>query len=596
MLLSRKNFIVWFLFFTLVFTAILTGCSKRDSAEQISTDPTVGAKVDLLSLTAIPSSVTIDTVGTSGESDIVVLAKTSENVGVPNVEVILSTDLGYVQSLVRTDSTGSATVKINNAGSDGTATIKAYTVAESGDTLRAETTVEFNINQQDPTNEILRLQAEPTIIFSDNNETTSTIRVLLTDLNGEPIPDRTIYFSAVGQETGGAIGSIEQTVETNESGRDSLIFGDGGDEGVAMIIGRSNMSLENSAKDTLFITIEAVPSDSIASIELEVDDFDIQVKGTGGDETATYMAWLYDENNNLVPDGKQVTFEILYSPDSLVYFNSPYLQTVNSATAGGVATALIYSGRSSGTVRVRATAASIVAENSQVVIGAGPPAIISVFHDAEGEPIGGGMWQIGVSAVVDDQYGNSVAHGTAVFFELNPPEHPSVIYPFAYTGNGVDGVCSVEVDSTGGIAFTCLEYSALQMFSQVVIIASSDTVSGQLLATLPFQNPEDGSLLMIVIPTVIYCGGGQATAQVTAILLDGYGYPVSGGTIVFENAVAGQILSNPVVTDENGEAPTLIRFTQSDFPGEATQVTAIVRSKLQGYDLISDDVSITVFK
>lgn len=594
-MLTKKALTGWPVLLIMVLMSILlvmTSCEKRDPIPPSQPEEEIEETKDVATLLiqSSPQFVQIDTLGVEGTSNIIVIAKSDDNVGIADVKVTLSTDLGFIQGTVRTDSTGAFVTPLNNAGSAGVATVKAWTMTPT-DTLQSETSVEFTLPEvPDYENERLNITASPRIIFADENETTSKISVLLTNKNGEPIPERIIYFSTVNSETGDPIGSIPSTAETNESGRDTLTFQDSGDEGVAMIIGRAGTSLENSAKDTVFVTINPVPSDSIASIELTVDDPGIQVKGTGGDETAKYTAHLFDENNNAVPDGKQVTFTIVHAPDSLVYLNDPFMQTITATTSGGIATALLYSGENSGTVSVRATAGSVSATNTRVTIAAGPPRWINVFTESEGDQIGGGIWQIGVGAIVDDKYGNAVPHGTAVLFELLPPEHAAEIYPYAYTGNE-----NAEGDSTEGIAFTHLNYGPDQIFTQVVVKACSDTVCGTRLVNLPFQNPEDGTIILIVIPTVINLGGGQANVQATATLLDGYGAPIAGGTIVFENEVAGQILSNPVVTDENGQAVTLVRFTQDDFPGDADQVTAILRARLLGYDLVSDDVSITVF-
>ncbi len=588
--------LVAIIFLTLTFIA----CSKRDPAnpiDQTTETETTLPDVDKLILQAYPQHVQLDTVGTAGESEIIVITKKDDNRPVVNVEVLLSTDLGFINGQVYTDSiSGSASATLNNAGFDGIANVRAEVITKT-DTLTEYVSVQFDVAEgPNPDNETLRLTANPEIIFADNNQSTSLITVKLTDNSGEPIPDRTIYFQAVDMNSGEAIGSIPQTAITDESGQDTLRFRDEGDEGVAKIIGRAGSSIESSARDSVFVTVNPVPSNQISNIELEVDDFDIQVRGTGEDETARYYANVYDENNNPVPDGVEVSFSIIGAmlADSLIYLNIPYLKTDTTLTSGGVATVLLYSGYMSGTAKVRASAGTISAENVQVVIAAGSPRWIDVSYDSEGEQIGGGLWQIGISASVDDQYGNAVSHGTAVHFQLHPPEHAAFIYPFAYTGNPAHG--TVETDSTEGVAFTYLAYGVDEMFTEVGISASSDTVLGTVLATLPFQDVENGVILLTVLPPIVYCGGGTATTTATATLLDGYGAPVAGGTIIFQNQVAGQILLNPVDTNEDGQAITVVQFTQDDFPGETEQVSASIQAQLAGYELFSDEISITVFR
>lgn len=575
----------------LVLIALL-GCEKRDPSSPSDDAINPVDYVAKLMISASPSYVEIDTVGAAGTCDIYVVAKTAEDVVVRNVPIVLSTSLGFIQDVVYTDSTGSAITQLNNAGAQGKATVRARIIKDVNTVLQtAETEVEFKVTTEiNPENEILRLSADPQIIYADDGETISKIAILLTNLDGEPIPDRDIIFSAVNSATNQAIGSIPQMALTNESGRDTVIFNDGGDVGEAMIIGRAGNQV-GAVKDTVLVEILSVPSDSVANVILNVDDFDIQVRGTGGDETARYTAWLYDENNNLVPDGREVTFRIMYAPDTLVYLNNPGQTEVMAITTGGKATALIYSGIKSGTIQVSASAGLVTALNTKVVVGSGPPAMINVFYQSEGDQIGGGIWQIGIGAIVDDTYGNAVAHGTAVHFWIDPPEHPSEIYPFSYTGIG-----NAEGDSTEGVAFTHLNYGPSEMFTPIVIWAASDTVQGSSLVTLPFQDIEEGAILLTVIPTVVVLNGGTGQAIVTATLVDGYGHPVPGGTIIFENQVAGQFLINPVETDTGGIAQTIIRFTQNDFPGEVEQVTAIVRARLGGYNLVSDDIDITVFK
>jgi hypothetical protein len=89
-----------------------------------------------------------------------------------------------------------------------------------------------------------------------------------------------------------------------------------------------------------------------------------------------------------------------------------------------------------------------------------------VFEDN----IGGGLWEVEVSATITDAEGNPVADGTAVFFSLpDEPEFASIV-AYAFVGNeNADG------DSIPGVAYTKLTYEGQYSNEEIAVSASVGT-------------------------------------------------------------------------------------------------------------------------
>ena len=165
-------------------------------------------------------------------------------------------------------------------------------------------------------------------------------------------------------------------------------------------------------------SIQLTPNTTVASISLDADSLIIQVRGTGGKETVDLLATAYDDNGNRVPGGIPIDFFITDGPNGGENLNGmgygPITANTNSL---GEAKVTLNSGTISGTVKTRASSASIISHVTQVTIQAGPPEHISLGAD----PLNIRGWDVvnataTIVAMVDDVYGNPVPDRTAVYF------------------------------------------------------------------------------------------------------------------------------------------------------------------------------------
>ena len=280
------------------------------------------------------------------------------------------------------------------------------------------------------------------------------------------------------------LGSIlPENAVTDSLGKGYTVFSPGVTSGAATISAKAD-----SAQAT---TIINVISNDIAYIQfVNNDQINLQVQGTGGQESAELGVDLFDISGNLADLPRMVYFELLDAPAGTTINNVGLIDSTEAIN--GHAIVSIISGSESGIVRIKAythtsSGVEISAVKSNIVVNSGPPANVnfSIGGPNSGVNMGDGQWKVQVSALITDQFGNPVANGTAVFFSL--PDHPSYasIEASAYIGNyNADG------DSLAGTAFTNMIYAGVYTNNTINVqlnVGGNVTFSGQLI--LPIQNP-----------------------------------------------------------------------------------------------------------
>ncbi|MDP8231672.1 MAG: Ig-like domain-containing protein [Candidatus Zophobacter franzmannii] len=382
---------------------------------------------------------------------------------------------------------------------------------------------------------------------------------------------------------------------SDEDGIAKVLFTPGLEAGIA------NMTI-SANQDTLQAQyVFTVTSDDLYSISFTTDNqIDINVAGTGGQESAILSVNLRDINGNFLNNPTTLYFWIrnVSVPEgaNLDNENTGWNDDpVEITSSGGIAQISVNAGSESGILSVlvstlqehndatlyptdadAAAAGAIYARKSNIVIHAGPPETIEPFIGDfnTGTLMGGGVWQLIAGANIKDTYGNPVDYGTSVWFELDRPTSVQAnVVAEAYVGNE-----SVDGDSLQGIAYTTLAYHGSNSYADVTIIANTiggegQTVTGNATLPLPLQQPQ---LEAQAMPGVLEFwpanpdGSGYAWLAIAGLnrvkLTDGQGNPINGG-FISASADRGRFV-NVDVNCDNGlpwDGPTYGPRTHADF-------------------------------
>ncbi|KAA3600927.1 MAG: hypothetical protein DWQ06_08895 [Calditrichaeota bacterium] len=481
------------------------------------------------------------------------------------------------------DATG---VFVDNGITKDTVTVQIY--GNSGETF--SDTSYFNVVRVQPTPQVATVMNISGPYEFDENSISplaqvttfedSYLLVELRNADGNAVNNKSINFAPV-------LGSVTpQNVLT-----ESFSWGGENFEGAARVI---YTGLQESGTEVITITVNqtdgATLQDSIAfsvvstatpaSIDIDVSSNEVQVKGTGGTETITVQAIVYDGTGQPVTAGQEVEFSFISVPngndplnDQPVLFTTnnsaqhhfgenPITSTTNNA---GIANIQMTSGTDNGPISIRASipSANINAGYSQIVITSGPPANIFVGYAPAGENIGGGLWKTEVSASVVDAYDNPVQDSTAVFFTTDENDFFKIIRRIPGTAGNPPVQCEVvdlqnpvsgsEVniggaavtfnesplggDQTKGVAYTELTYRGFETNGEVWVFASAagangDPIIDSLLVDLGLNEPELSS--SATQPGIINEAGACWTRiDVTANLVDGQQNAITGTPIQF---------------------------------------------------------------
>ena len=372
--------------------------------------------------------------------------------------------------------------------------------------------------------------------------TPALITAVVQDTVGNGVPSRQVTWTT-------NLGTITVLSLTDSAGYAHALIDPSTSAGVAMITAKVQGMLDSMTVGVPIIS--GYPS----SIQITSDFDQLQVQGTGGQESCSIIATVKDPNGNNVPDGIVVHFTILAPILAGVQFDNNTLMD-SSVTNAGQALVSLNSGSESGPVRVRALTWSdidtvwidtltfhvredtIKAEKSNITIVSGDPQSIDLSLSGDPEQIGSsGSYKSEVSARVQDSYGNNISAGTSVFFWIdstyvNPWQGPQHAH--------IDGSATI-VDSTG-IATTLIYYNTENMLSYATVIARCVRNDGTYAEdSETFQMPAfEPELSLSVIP-----GGftfnpptfAVAVLKCTATLLDGAGIPINNAKICFSSSL-----------------------------------------------------------
>ena len=366
---------------------------------------------------------------------------------------------------------------------------------------------------------LVSVAISPTLMKADG-VTQATVTITAFDQNSQLVPDSTPiklaagewfidmdgdgYFTAVidtlkidynANGLWDAIGAIPGIVYTT-NGVATANYTAGSISGTVYFlatVGAPGTSYSNNA------TVSLTPNDSIANIELYATSPDIQVHGTGGVDFTQITARCYDAFGNTAPEGLPIALSIVSGPGGGEGINGTVGQPVPKFTdQTGRVTWTVASGTISGTLRLRATAGTVLSTAIHVVVNAGPPFEISL--GSQSCNLQSYNWVNVSNAIVTmivDAYGNPVPEGTAVYFST---EEGSVsAYDVTQEDGGIasaiwrsgdprnDGIVWIRAETSGGTVLDSVAFissgpaASITFLSAPTSIAASSRAKAQML-------------------------------------------------------------------------------------------------------------------
>lgn len=414
---------------------VVTGCeTTKEPTTSSGGGGTTTGDVNLSQPTATPSSFD------QGTTSIITITATDADdallEGVEVTFVVNPVSAGtFSPATATTDSLGVAT-SVFTASSSGSLQI----TGTDGTTTSAYVNVNVNSTAQQ-TSGNLSINVTPSLLTADGSSN-ATVIVHVADETDTPAPESTLvkltcgerfadvdgngYYSAGdsimfdfnANDTWDPIGVIPSVAYT-QAGSIAVAYTAGSEATTSYI--KATVTGTTDYDGTVETSIQLTPDATIYAIELSTDVTGIQVRHTGGMEMTDLKAICYDVNGNLVPEGITVNFSISNGPGGGENINGQGVGPVSAITnSNGVATVQVWAGTISGTLRLYASAGSVLSNAAFVSVFAGPPYYLAVgsdFCNMDGwNTVSREMY---TDAVVSDIYHNPVQDSVVVYFTVD---------------------------------------------------------------------------------------------------------------------------------------------------------------------------------
>jgi adhesin/invasin len=395
----------------------------------------------------------------------------------------------------------------------------------------------------DPSVFISSLTADPPFMAAADS---SVITALVLDADSKPLSGLTVQFSAT-------LGTVEESAITNSAGIATALFRAGSTEGVATITAQVGEVVRNIAVQVGLETgmLTADPASILAD----------------GVSTSTVSARLLDENGN--PHAGMT-----------VYFYTSCGQITPSATTDGDGTAMAIL---TSAVSPRDTAAYVTCSVAQArgllswdvpgrktrgLTASGVEVIPEAISSASTEDMAMVSFRgISLSLISEEQAlsadGLSSTQLTATLVETSYPHTPVPGLPVSFVSDlGTISPREVNTDADGQAIATLTSgqtdgpATVYAEYQQAIV--DSVTVHFQSLSLI--LSSDQTSLL----------ADGEATASVSALLLNSAGNPVSGASVEFSVNLGS--ITSPHITGHDGKATATL--TSSTNPGACHIVAA----------------------
>jgi hypothetical protein len=398
----------------------------------------------------------------------------------------------------------------------------------------------------------------------------SLVQATVTDQNDNPLANVTVSFSASP-----SLGSFRSSSDvTDDSGKASSYFvsTDTGTVTLQAIITGDTMTT------ILHIISTPTPSGLIASIEFYSTRPSIQVKGTGGIESAVLVAVGYNEYGGRVGSGNEIVIRIFNGPHGGENLeDQDYGPVTKETNDSGCAFVTLNSGTISGTVELRAEADSILSRITRVAIHAGPPAYLTLGAD----PLNIRGWDVvncnaSILTMVDDIYGNPVQDSTAVYFGTEE----GMVDAYALTSGGLaTSAYHSGEPRNDGLAYIWASTSGGTVADTMVLIVSGPPYTVTFI-TYPASLIADGVSKGDVVVSVLDVNGNYVVGGTSVKMETDFGSCGSGSTSdgvnasIFETELISQVLTrdySPVSPDDGIGAVSNLS-AKSGFASASVQV------------------------
>lgn len=456
-----------------------------------------------LTLRAIPQFLNLPP-DSNGMSNVYAQVRDVDNIGISNVKVNFSTDLGTLSEATLTDNAGMASVVFRNNYESGVARI---TASISG--TRHTSTTEIDVRQSGEATGSLTLTSDRESIYADDGLTTAILTALLSDEDGQALSGREIVFTKTH-------GTVNSPVVTDSLGIAQAVFRDvglpsydsSGDIVPAVITAKYDpLDLQSS------VMITILPRNPVSGISLRASAE--QMTAGSGDST-NVRATCFLSNGGFAPAGTLVRFET-----DIGHFTEEAVPLTGSF---GVAETKYVTGNVVGRSTLRAFVHNddenvysnevyidlLPGRPSRVTVNASPDRLITNDPDSYST----------ITAVVSDTVDNPVLQGTLVRFSTTLGN----ITPSAITDS--DG--HAEVRLTAGVEAGLAEVTAS-------VQTGSGSIEGRTTVTFVSGRPNMIELFADPLSIAAAGTGNRSTSTIRAEVRDANGNLVEGSnTVVFE--------------------------------------------------------------
>jgi len=445
---------------------------------------------------ADPASLVAD--GSSQSEIQITLVEAESGLPLGSRKIRLETNLGTVDSVAVTNSSGIAAATFHGGSHTGTATL----VLEYGDGLTSSLEIELvaaNVAS-------VVLSCRPGAIFADGFSS-AEIQAFVKDTGNRAVPDGLIVSFYT---SGGLITAQAHTID-----------------GVANAILRSGTMVEANVEivavcqgvsDTTHVDfVPGVP----ATMQLTVSPDSIPADGT---TTASLVATVQDSIGHPVEDKTLVTFRIIVGLADTVAADTVI---VSSTTSGGMASTSYTAATRAGLAMVTAAAGAVVAEATLVLTASGVSSIVLSADESSITVRGvGGVETARITAEVRDKNGNPVEEGTEVDFSI-------VAGPGGPTEENLNnqGWGPVQIPTANGRASVTLSAGTKSGVVGVsAVCAGIEALDAEITID---SGPPDTLTTSVNLGLVAEGGDGTYFLIVSSIVKDVYGNPVEDGTAVY---------------------------------------------------------------
>ncbi len=365
----------------------------------------------------------------------------------------------------------------------------------------------------------ITVSSSPTVLRIGEVGEQSMVIATVTDSFGNPVRDGSVLvqFSTT-------LGTIDPPSNHTDTGRSIAMLRPGIEAGMSIVTASVFTPHGEITAQTAVLFISGGGN----SIELSADPLLVPIRSY-----CTLRAVVRDANGNLVEIPTAVGFEWIthYPPPEGGNFNNntPYYADTTS-TSNGVVTATFHTGNRTGPELFRAflldnegQPTGVQATISLTVVG-GPPAIISMGYEENARDVGGGSWEILISAQVMDEHRNRVLDGTAVNFRADPV-----------------GSIGHQAVTDNGVAIIDLTYQSENTFEEITVTAylltEDDSIGTEFTFPLPLQR---GELELHLDPDNAMVDDHDEIHEfrVWGILRDGHGVTINNAPILFSSTRA----------------------------------------------------------